>query len=426
MIALGRIRTDTLVSNSIFILASSLTTGAFGFAFWTISARLFTVQQVGLASTMLSAAQLIACCSLLGFNQTSVLALPTSSEPDRLINTGLALVFCAGVVLSTSYVMLAPSLVRDLAFVRDSQWYFLGFVVLTALGGVNLATDSIFIAYQEARYNLLVDGFVQGAVKIVSPVALTWLGTYGMFASAGIATAVAAVCSMVLLMRRFAYRPRLEISGRLIRRELAFSSAAHLAQLLDMLPVLVLPILVVRVRGAQDAAYFFIAFQVASLLYSGVYAITQATFAEGTNHPGSLRDLARRSAYLLLVVPAAAVTFALLGPQVLGLVGQAYRSEGTGMLVVFSLAAVVVAPVSWTTVLLKLSGQLGALVGSSAVRNVGVCVLAASWLHRGLVWVAVAWFVGEAVSLVIPAWVLVRARGTGAGPCQRERNGVTA
>ncbi|GAA0540296.1 lipopolysaccharide biosynthesis protein [Paractinoplanes ferrugineus] len=400
-------RRDMLLDNSFFILATSVATGAGGFLFWTLSARLFNPAQIGLASALLSACGTLAWCSLLGLNQTLVRRLPGSAAPSRLINTSLVLIAGAGLVVATGYALVVPSFVPALAALHDVP-VFLAFVLVTALTGVNLGTDAIFVAHQRARFNFAINGLLQNAVKLAVMPALVWLGAYGVFLSAAIATAATVAASLIVLVRRFGYRPRPEVDGGAVRRDLAFSSRTYVAELFDLVPPLILPLLIVRSLGPQSTAYFLIAFQIANLLYSGIYAVTQATFAEGCRRPDSLRELAGRSARMLLLAPLGGLVLAGVGPYVLGVIGPAYRAGGTGPLVVLSLGAVVVAPTALSAALLKLTGQLGALVYATALRNGIICLLAVVLMPHGLIGVAGAYVAGEAISLVIPAWALLR------------------
>ncbi|MEU4238184.1 oligosaccharide flippase family protein [Actinoplanes sp. NPDC026619] len=398
---------DVLVDNSFFILATSVVTGAGGFLFWTLSARLFTPAQVGLASALLGACGTLALCSLLGLNQTLVRRLPGNHAPSRLINTSLLLITGASIVVAAGYALIVPSFVPALGALRGAPM-FLAFVLVTVLTAVNVGTDAVFVAHQRARFNFAIDGLLQITVKLVVLPALVWLGAYGVFFSAGIATAAAVATSLIVLVRRFSYRPRPEVDGGAVRRDLAFSSRTYVAELFDLVPPLVLPLLIVQALGPQETAYFLIAFQIANLLYAGIFAVTQATFAEGCRHPGSLRALAGRSARMLLLAPVGGLVLAGVGPYLLGVVGPEYRAGGAGPLVVLSLGAVVVAPTALSAALLKLTGQLGALVAATALRNGIVCLLAVLLMPHGLIGVAIAYVGGEAISLVIPAWALLR------------------
>ena len=111
---------------------------------------------------------------------------------------------------------------------------------------------------------------------------------------------------------------------------------------------------------------------------------------------------------MMLLAPLGGLVLAGVGPYVLGVVGPEYRAGGTGPLVVLSLGAIVVAPTALSAALLKLTGRLGALVAATALRNGVICLLAVVLLPYGLTGVAVAYVAGEAVSLIVPAWALLR------------------
>lgn len=403
-----RLQSDHLLRNSFFILLSTVTTGAVGFLFWTVVARSFSADDVGLGSTLVTASSLIAYSSLLGFNQTFVRSLPGSDHRDALINTGLLMVLGAGIVLAVAYILVVPVFVTELEDVRSRPLYALGFVLLSAFTAANLATDAVFLAYRSALYNFVIDGLVQGAAKLALPLALVSLGAYGIFLASGAAAVVAVAVSIALLVRRFGYRPRWQISRIVVRREVGFSAATYSAHLLDMAPVLLVPIIVITTRGPADAAYFFIAFQIANMLYAVTYAVSQSMFVEGSYDRQGLRRLARRSLVLQAkVVPAGSVGLALLAPLILGIVGADYRGNGTAALIVLALSAPVVAVNTWTVSLLKLTGQLRVLIIASVIHAGVICGLAALWSGRGLMWVALAWLVGNLMSGVVACAALV-------------------
>src|ERR1700730_15642847 len=62
-----RLRTDHLVRNSLYLILSSGLQACLGFAFWIITARLFSTADVGRASSLISATTVIAYLALLGF-----------------------------------------------------------------------------------------------------------------------------------------------------------------------------------------------------------------------------------------------------------------------------------------------------------------------------------------------------------------------
>jgi O-antigen/teichoic acid export membrane protein len=392
---------DSLVNNSLHIMLTTAMMGALGFAFWVVSARLFTAEEVGVATTLIGATSLISYLSLFGVNSSVIRFLPVEADHDAQISTALLLVGGGGLVVASTYVLAAPVFAPSLSLVR-SPLHAVSFVVLTACSAVNLLTDSVFIAYRAARYNLVVDGCIQSGVKLALPLALVGLGSYGIFAASGLAAAAALGFSVLFLVRSFAFRPKFRIDRDVIRRTFRYSAANYVGSVLNILPLMVVPVIVLDGRGASDAAFYYVAFQIANLLNAVAYAISQSLFAEGSYAESDLRRLVRRSAVLLGAVLVPATTVCLAGANLLlHVFGSSYARHGTGALVVLGLAIPAVALNSWTTALLRLSKQLGALIWSNVVFAVGICGLSALWVSRGLTWVAFAWLVGNLASGVV-------------------------
>jgi O-antigen/teichoic acid export membrane protein len=418
------LRQDHLVKNAFFIALSNASMGVLGFLFWILAARLFPPGQVGLATTLVSGAVLIAYASQLGFNNTFVRYLPVSSEPDAEISTGLVLVFLSALVIGTVYVVVVPSSVPQLHFLRTNLVEAGLMVVFTAFGAVNLVTDAVFIAYRSAFYNFVVDGVLQSIIRLGAPALLVGLGAFGLFAAFGVASTAAVIASIVLMVAKFSYHPRPVVSLRVVRRVFRFGSANYVAALLTMVPILLLPIIVVRDVGAAAGGYFYLALQMANLLFNASLAACQSLFAEGSNRVGNLRHLAARSVriqvYLLLPL---AVFMAGTGHWILVIFGRSYAAHGTLTLAVLAASTPGVILNYWTSTLLRIRHQLLALIVSNVVLAAVTCGLAAWWVGRGIAWVALAWLIGNLASGIVGGLPLLRpappapmAEGDGAGP----------
>jgi glycosyltransferase involved in cell wall biosynthesis/O-antigen/teichoic acid export membrane protein len=404
----GQARSDPLVKNSFYLLLTTATMGVLGFVFWALSARLFNPGQIGVATTLISATSLISYLSLLGFNTTFVSFLPGSRDRDAEISTGLLLVFGAGLLVALVYILAVPSFVPQLHFARDSIIYAGGFVLLTAFAAVNLVTDSIFIAYREARYNFLIDGLIQGGSKLALPLALVGLGAYGIFAASGVAAFVAVVLSIYFMIRSLRYRPQLRVSRDVIRRVSRFSAPNYVANVLNIVPIMVVPLIVIHSLGASEAGYYYLTFQLTNLVNAVTYAVSQSLLAEGSYDGTDLGVLARRSAGLQALVMVPAVAFlCLASSQVLFVFGPAYSHHARGALIVLSLATLAVALNTWTTSLLRLKRQLSLLVWRNVVFVAVITGLSVLWVHRGLAWVSGAWLVGNLLAGVVAGVALV-------------------
>ena len=395
---------DALVRSSLYLTLTSATIAAFGFAFWLLNSRLFTASQVGTATALISGASLISYVSLFGFNITFVRFLPSSRQRNAEINTGLVVVFATSLVAATLYVLLVPSIAPRLAFVRGSFGLAAGFVVLTAFWSTNLVTDSVFIAFRKAQYNLLVDGMIQGAVKLALPALLVGLGAFGIFMSSGLAAAAAVAASIVFMMRTVDYQPKLSLSPSVLRRTWEYSAANYAASLLNLGALLTIPLLVLGVRGPRETAFYYIAFQVASLLFSTAYAVSASLLAEGSYEGSHLPSLVLRSAKILALVcvPSSAL-LALTGHWLLLLFGHAYSANATSALTVLALSTPSVALYSAATTVLRITGQLRALVAVNAVYALAIVSLTLVAAKHGLDWVAIAWLLSNTAAGLLAA-----------------------
>jgi O-antigen/teichoic acid export membrane protein len=406
-----RLKSDHLLYNSFYLALTTSTMGVLGFLFWLLNARLFNASQIGEATLLISATSLISYLSLLGFNNTFIRFLPTAEDPSDQINTGLLLCFGAAIVLGSVYVLGLPLFAPKLTFIRDSPWYGIGFVFLTACSAVNLLTDSVFIAYRQARYNFIVDGVIQSGSKLSLPLLLVGLGTFGIFASAGIASGLAVVFSLYFMNRALDYRPAFQVKLRTLRSALSFSAASYLSNLLNLMPLLVLPVIVLDSLGAASAGYYFLAFQMANLLYSVAFAVTESLLAEGSQHEVDLKRLARHSATVLVIlIPGGGLALAGSGHWLLLLFGRAYSQHGTEALMVLGVSAVAVTTNVWASAMLKVTKQLSAMVCANVVYAVVIIGLAATWAHRGLAWVALAWLLGNVAASVVASSALIMGR----------------
>jgi O-antigen/teichoic acid export membrane protein len=390
-----RIWTDHLVRNSLYLILSSGLQAALGFAFWIITARLFSAADVGKASSLISATTVIAYLALLGLNSTLVRHLPTAPDRDALITVGLLLVAGCGAGISLLYVLLIPVLAPSLAFVQHQPALAVGFMLFTAAAAVNLITDSVFIAARKAAYSALTDGGIGGVSKVVSVVILMGTGAYGLFCASLGGFAAAALASLVLMSTALNWRPSLRKPLRTLRPLLRFSGANYAASVLNMLPILVVPLIVLDRLGAPAAAYYFVAFQVATLLYATAYAVEQTFLAEGGRADADWPQLRRHSRRLMmaLCLPACAA-LVVAAHWVLLAFGTRYSQHAAPSLILLAITAIPLAANNWLWTVLRLSSRLRALVLSSSVYAIAICGLAWFLAPHGLTALTAAWPIG--------------------------------
>jgi O-antigen/teichoic acid export membrane protein len=392
---LARLRADHMVRNALYLIVSSGLQAGLGFVFWAAMTRLFSTEDVGKASSLISATTVIAYLALLGLNSTLVRYLPTAEDRGALITASFLLVAGCGALIGLVYVAATPVIAPKLSFIDHSPALAAGFAFMCAGAAVNLVTDSVFIASRRAGLCAVTDGGIGGTAKIASGLLLAGTGAYGLFCASTVGFASSALASMILITVVLRWRPALTNPFRTLRPLLHFSAANYGANILNLLPVLIVPLIILDRLGARAAAYYFVAYQIASLLYAGAYAVGQSLLAEGSHAGADRRNLYRRSRRVLLSCYLPAV-FALMAISrwVLLIFGPRYSQHGTATLILLSAAAIPIAACNWTWTVLRLSGRLTAIVVSSAIY--AVCICGTAWLlaPRGLTALAAAWPIG--------------------------------
>ncbi len=397
----ARLGADHMVRNALYLIFSSALQSSLGFAFWIVVARLFSAADVGRASSLISATQVIAYLALLGLNSTLVRYLPTSANRDGLISAGLLLVGGCGACIGLVYALATPVIAPRLAFVGHNPTLTAGFVVLTAAASVNLLTDSVFIASRKANLCALTDGGVGGTTKIAGAVLLAGAGAFGVYGASTAGFAASALVSVILILVSLGWRPSLRNSIRTLAPLLRFSAANYAGNILSLLPVLVVPLIILDRLGDRAAAYYFVPFQIATLLYSAAYAVGQAFLAEGSHAGTDRRLLLRRSRRILVILYLPAVLIVMVGAHwVLLIFGVRYSEFGTGSLIMLTAAAVPIAACNWSWTVLRLNGRLSAIVWTSAVYTAGICGFAWFLAPRGLTALTAAWPLGSLLAAV--------------------------
>lgn len=406
-----KLKHDMLVLNSFYLLATTVAMALFGFLFWLIAARLYSPKEVGIASTLVAALNFITYVALLGFNTTFLKYLPTSSNRSKQINTGLILVSAAGFLVALVYALLAPILVPELSILRQHWYVAVIFALLVSAYSVNLVTDSVYVALRAARYKLLFNGLIAGMLQLALIIGLFSWKSFGIFAAYGIAGLVATGFSIFILVSKFQYSPRLKIDGQVLREVRQYSSANYIANLLNILPTLLLPLIIVRTLGAAKAGYFYLAFMMATLLFTIAYAVSQSLLAEGSRNGVKVYELSMRALKLtMLIMVPASIIMAVLGPLVLQIYGTTYANGARTAIWILAATGPFVAVYIIGCTLLRILKRTRALIGVNSIYILTICTLALLWAPRGLNWVAAAWLAGHAVCSVILIAYIISAR----------------
>lgn len=413
---LKRLRRSTLFMNAFYLMLSNLVLAASGFVFWVIVTRGYDTAAVGLATTLLSISSLLSLLGMAGFDTTFTRFLPRTDRRSDYINTGIITATVAGLALSIAAILLLPRLSPDMVLLSDPKTA-LAFVFFTVVTSVNTLTNAIFLAFKQARYILIINS-LSGIGKIALPLIFAHGEALTIFVLAGITQLVGLAFSIGWIKRlyRYSFSPR--IQPDLLQKVRTFSSSMYMASVLNLLPPTLLPLLVIHNLSAQQAAYYYMAFTIATMLYAVAYAAMQSAFAEGSHDEASLHAHIRQAAKLIavLLVPGAALTV-ICSKLLLSIFGPEY-TEATTLLQLLALSSIAVAVYSALGAIFKVTKHLQAMIGMNIVY--AAVILGTSWWllpRMGLGAVGWAWLGGNITACITGMWFVHKIRrvkeGTG-------------
>ena len=389
---LVRLRTDSLVRNSLYLLFSTGLKALFSVVFWIIAARSFTTDETGSATSLLSATAFVSLLALLGLDTSFIRYLPGAKNRQSLITGGLTVATIFALALSTLYVLAVPTIAPRLAFIERSLPLAIGVILFTTAASVNTLTDSIFIGSHKSGYIALTDGAIAGIVKIGALAFFIGSGAFGLYAASSTGLVATTLASILLIAIPLGWRPRFRDSLNALRPLARFSGANYAVELLAIVPQAVIPIIMLDRLGPSDAAYYFVAYQVAGLTYPTIFAIQSTMLAEGGRAHANLGILMKRSARLMLMISMPVVLVVILGGHwILLIFGPKYSAHGTLALIVLMATSLPMAAYSLIYTAIRLVGRLQVLVSSSVLFAAALCGLAWLLAPRGLVAATAAW-----------------------------------
>jgi O-antigen/teichoic acid export membrane protein len=394
------LQSSSLLRNSFNLMVSVGVTALFGFVFWAIVARSFRSETVGLATTLLSMSSLLSLLGLAGFDTVFMRFLANSKKKNEQINSGMIIAAITSALIAGLFCILIPVFSNKLLFVDHNAWYVIGFIIFTIFTTWNTLTNAILIAYRRTSFVVAIN-IIFSAVKMSLPFVIHSGGPMTIFAFAGIAQAVNVVLSVTALMKYFNYVPSLKIHFDIVKETLHFGLATYFANVLNLLPDSALPLIILNKLGPVAAAYFYIAFTIANLLYTIAFSTTQALLAEASHNEAQILYYVRKSLKIAsgLLLPATILVI-LLCPFILEFFGHDYRNGATNLLRILCISSPAVMLYSTLGVIFKLTHNLVAIVVTNATNAVVIVglslLLAKTWGLNGIGWI---WLIGSVVSV---------------------------
>jgi O-antigen/teichoic acid export membrane protein len=403
-----------LYRNAYLLTISSGGSAVLGLVFWSLAARFYPPEVVGLDSALLSAMLLLAGIATFSFNNVLIRFIqPAGQQAKRLIATAYAVSFAASVPISLLFLVAASTWLPGLRVVDRSPAWILAFAASVAAWCIFALQDYALTGLRQAHW-IPVENILFGLLKIVLLfVFARYLTQFGIFAAWNIPVLISLAPINYLIFWRLLPRHSAQTAQAeplVPRQVVSYAAGNYLGTLFGLAANNLLPILVASMAGAATNAYFYLPWTIVTGLQLWALNMTTSLTVEAALDPRRLAAYVRRVVVqmLRLLLPAAAVIF-LTAPLLLRVFGPEYSAQGTTLLRWLALSAIPNAIVVLGLSLARVENRskMVALI-QGALSGLGLGLSAILLPRLGLAGVGLAWLASQSLVALLVAGTLLR------------------
>ena len=272
---INKFLTNSMYKNSFYLMINLGIMSILGFIFWTLATRYYNVEQIGLASTLISLMNLIMIFSMLGFNMSLIKFLPQSNRKEEKIWSCFWISSFIAVIISILFLLITKSVYPQVGIIRENLLYSLLFIVFAVFLILFNLIESVFIAYRKSEL-VLIKNTIWSILKIIMLFVFISLGAYGIFIGWYSTLIISFFISLFFLKIGF----KLKINQKAIKKMFNFSAGNYFSTIFAALPGIGLPLFITYYLGINQTAYFYISWMIANLLFFIPQAIGRSYLSE--------------------------------------------------------------------------------------------------------------------------------------------------
>ena len=394
---------EDLYNNSLWLIADSVILTIFGFFFWTINARLFSSEQIGIASALIVTAELLVAISMLGFDIAIIRYITNMSKKNLIINSCFSLAGITAFLISIIFVLNIGFFSPKLSLLENNIFGVL-FVIFVVFNILFELMGAVFIGLRKSKFTFILDA-IFSIVKLIFPFVFVFLGAFGIFSSWMISIIISLVVGLIF----FDLALKFEIHKETIKKMFKFSIANYLSNLLSRAPSLLLPLLIANLINPVTTAYFYIAWMITSVLFIIPSSISKSLLAQGNMSKKSLRNNVKKSIYFtfLLLIPAV-IIMVFSSKYLLLLFGSEYSINAFRLLQILALSSIPYAVVVIYTTIKNVKHEINVVLAINFLIAASTLSLSYLFIDYGILMIGVFWLVTQIVAAIYSALKLIK------------------
>lgn len=412
---------NPLYRNAYALMLNTAITSFLGVVYVAVAARLYTSEEFGLGSGVVSAMMLISSLTQLNFMQVLIRFMPRAGRyGKKLLLSAYAITVSFAMVATTVFLVVAKLVAPNWQLVDFGLPMAASFVIATGAWTVFCLQDSALTGLRQTIWLPIENGSF-GLAKVVLLFAfLPMAGASAVYASWAVPLLLAAVPVNYLIFRHFlpshaTSTPDEDHQKPEPRKIAKFIAGDYLGNVCGQLSTTLMPVLVIATLDERANSYFYVAQMIAVALDLVAINLAASLTVEASRAEHRAVELTKATIRrVMTIVVGAGVTLMLAAPLLLGVFNSEYSQHSTTLLRLLLLASIPKALTaiygSWCRVH-HLTHRIGMLQVTQTTLFIALSVFL---MHRmGVVGVGIAALIGQSVIALYVVPSLIKSLRSG-------------
>ena len=318
---------------------------------------------------------------------------------------------CVAITAATVFSLTVSIHSPNLSLFFNNSFGYIVFIVLTVSTALNLFFDAIYLAHRKTFYTFIVT-VIFSILKTIFPFLFISFGPVGIIAAGAFSQFCGIIIHLFITHRQWEYFGNLKFSLFDLHQGWSYTATNYIANLLNLLPACIVPLIVFNKVGAAQAAYYYIVTMIVNLLYVVSNATTKSLFTEGSHSLEQLSLTIKKAVVLISVITIPGILIlSLLSNFILNFFGAQYSAFGTYTLLIFGISAIPIGAYALNTALFRIHKQTSELIFCNIMYAALLISTTYVFSKNGLPGIANAWLLSNTIIAGITTIIVFFKKG---------------
>jgi O-antigen/teichoic acid export membrane protein len=372
-----------------FIGISRIFTALTGLLFWKIATKYYSVEDIGIATALISSLGLVLTFSRFGFDETLTRFMPFRDK-DSVFSTCTLMASVATIFVSLIYIYSIPILSPTLSFLESHIFIF---VIFALLNSILVFTGNAFLSVRKGEYYFTQ--YAVNSLRIPILIPFSVFGSMGVFYSLGLGNLLSTIAASWFIFRSI--KLKFKLNNSFLKETSKFSLFNYITNIFFETPLLIMPLMILNILGAEATAKYYISFSMGSIILLIPDAISRSYLIEGCHGENLKMVLIKALTLIYLLLIPAIIFIYFFGSNILGIFGKAY-AETDGLLMLYALSSLFIAVLHISNSTLSIKMMIERNAELNGLRFFLIIIISYIMISKiGLLGAGYAWLITHAI-----------------------------